>query len=197
VVDGPARLREYLTQVAPRAAVYGEGGTEAMVLPPGRLPPEGDDDTVSVEGRRYRIALWDGPPVAASLPRLLAPAGPSRAAGLLPLLGLLALLIASARRAARAGGDGGWLFWGAAVASVVASPAGWVMGLVFALPLAPRLAAGLAGGGWPRALAIAATASWAGMAAPWPWAGLATVAATVFVGVTALAAARPAAEAEA
>ncbi len=195
LVDGPGRLREYLAEVAPRAALYGEGGTEAMLLPADRAPAGSDDETTTVEGHRYRIALWDGLPVAASLPRMLAPEGPTRAATVLPLLGLLALLVVGARRVARAGGDGAWLFWGAAVASVIASPAGWVMGLVFALPLAPRLATALGRRAWPRPLSIAAGASWLGMAAPWPWAGVAALAATAFVAVTALAAARGPAEA--
>lgn len=189
LVDGPARLREYVREVAPRAGLYGEGGTEAMLLPPDRLPAEADPNSVTVDGRAYALGLWDVPTVA-SLPRLLAPDEPARAAALLPFLVLFGLLAACARRTVAAGGDGHWLYWGAAIASVIASPAGWIMGLVFALPLAPRLASSVVRRGWPPALTIAGGLGWLGIAAPWPVPGVATGAAVVLVGVVALAGAR-------
>ena len=92
------------------------------------------------DGRAYRTALWDVP-ATASLPRLLAPESPTRLTAWLPFAVGFALLLGCARRCAAVGGRADWLFWGAALACVVTSPAGWVMGLVFALPLAPALVA--------------------------------------------------------
>ena len=60
LVDGPARLREYLTDVLPRAALYGEGGTEEMLLPASRFP-DSDDGTTRLDGSRYRTAIGDAP----------------------------------------------------------------------------------------------------------------------------------------
>src|SRR6185312_11255137 len=188
-LDGPARVREYVREVAPRAGLFGEGGTEAMLLPPERLPDQPDPNSLTVEGRSYALALWDIP-TAASLPRLLAPDAPTRRAALLPFLVLFALLALCARRTAAAGGDGRWLFWGAAIASVLASPAGWIMGLVFALPLAPRLASSVARRGWPRPLSVAAGLGWLGIAAPWPVPGVAAGGALLLLAVLAAAATR-------
>jgi hypothetical protein len=189
--DGPARLREYLRQVAPRAALFGEGGTEEMLLASERLPEQADPNRVVVEGRSYAVALWDIP-TSASLPRLLAPDGPTRLSAVLPFLVLFGFLAACARRSTAVGGDGGWLFWGAAVASVLASPAGWIMGLVFALPLAPRLASSVVRQRWPRPLSLAAGLGWLGIAAPWPLPGVATGAALLLVAVVGLAGTRAA-----
>ncbi len=189
-VDGPGRLREYVGDVAPRAALFGEGGTEAMLLPPDRLPEQPDPNSATVEGRTYALALWDVP-TAASLPRLLAPEAPTRASALVPFLALFGFLAVCARRAAAVGGDGAWLFWAAAIASVLASPAGWIMGLVVALPLAPRLASTVMRQGWSRALSAAAALGWLGIAAPWPLPGVAAGGALVLVAVCARAATRP------
>jgi len=189
VVDGGARLREYVGEVAPRAGLFGEGGTEAMLLPPDRFPAEADPNSVTVDGHPYPVALWDVP-TAASLPRLLAPDAPTRLSALWPFAALFGFLIACARRTVAVGGDGLWLFWGAAIASVLASPAGWIMGLVFALPLAPRLASSVVRRGWPRPLSVAAGVGWLGIAAPWPVPGVATVAAGLLLGVLAVAATR-------
>ncbi len=70
LVDGPARLREYVGDVLPRAALYGEGGTEAMLLPAARFsatesPSDGGDDGTVTRNRRRndpprRQALPDG-----------------------------------------------------------------------------------------------------------------------------------------
>jgi hypothetical protein len=191
LVDGPARLREYVHDVMPRAGLFGEGGTEEMLLPAARLPGAPDDGTTLMDGRVYQTSAIELP-AAASLPRLLAPDGPSRASALLPFAILFGLLCGFARRCVAAGGDPEWLYWAAAVASVIASPAGWVMGLVFALPLAPRLFAALAGRRWSRSRAIPAVVCWAGLALPLPVLGVATVAATGLVLVAAVAALDPA-----
>ncbi len=190
-VDGTPRLREYLTEVVPRAALYGEGGTASMLLPDEQIPAEGDDGISVRDGRAYRTTLWDAP-AAASLPRLLAPEGPTRRSAWLPFAIGFALLAACARRCVAIGGRADWLFWGAAVACVVTSPAGWVMGLVLALPLAPALIETWAAGTWPRRLSVAAAAGWTGVALPFPVAGLATGGATLLVVVAAAAAMRPA-----
>jgi Glycosyltransferase family 87 len=191
LVDGPARLREYVFDVVPRAGLYGEGGTEEMLLPAARQPAGDDDPTTVMDGRVYRTALWDLPS-AASLPRLIAPEAPSRASALAPFVVLFGLLIWFARRCVATGGDPGWLYWAAAVASVVASPAGWVMGLVLALPLAPRLLAAIAGRRWPPARAAAAAICWGSLALPVPFAGVAALAATGLVLLAARAALEPA-----
>ncbi|MES1210548.1 MAG: glycosyltransferase 87 family protein, partial [Pseudomonadota bacterium] len=190
-VDGAPRLREYLAEVMPRASLYGEGGTASMLLPDEALPATSGDG-VSVRDRRgYRTALWDVP-ATASLPRLLAPDSPTRLTAWLPFALGFALLAGCARRCAAVGGRADWMYWGAAVACVVTSPAGWIMGLVLALPLAPALTETWATGGWPRSLSAAAAAGWIGAALPWPVAGVATLGATLLVAVAAAAAVRPA-----
>jgi hypothetical protein len=144
-VSGPALLREYVTAVLPRAAVYGEGGTEAMLLPEARLAGVSgrlDDGVAVIDGRRYRQSAWELP-AGASVPRLLAPAAPSAVAGALPYLVAAAGLVTAAamarRRASSETSEASeqLLFFGAAVACVVTSTTGWAMGLVWALPLAP------------------------------------------------------------
>ena len=73
---GPALAREYATVVLPRAALYGEGGTEDMLLHEQRAADHGRGrrDAPSSKAISYRIALppFDGP-ASASLPRLFAP----------------------------------------------------------------------------------------------------------------------------
>jgi hypothetical protein len=141
-ISGPALLREYLTAVLPRAAAYGEGGTEAMLLPEARLAGVSDRlgaGVAEIDGRRYRQSAWELP-ASASIPRLLAPAEPSAPAAALPYLAAAAgLVVAAAMVRRRGGGDVSHevLFFGAAVACVVTSTTGWAMGLVWALPLVP------------------------------------------------------------
>jgi hypothetical protein len=218
LVDGPARLGEYLREVLPRAALYGEGGTEEMLLPAARFSANEsrlgandgsaggdiDDGTTRLDGRRYQTAIGDAP-AAASLPRLLAPAAPSPASTRLPFLLATGGLTAIARRLRCRAGAGdetaeALLFWAAAVACVVTSPAGWVMGLVLALPLAPLAARLVAEGRLPRGPAVAGALAWIAVALPAPapgWAALAgsalIVAAVVAAALAARAAAGPAA----
>jgi hypothetical protein len=215
VVDGPARVAEYAREVLPRAALYGEGGTEEMLLPAARFSAiearlsakddsAGDDGTTRLDGRRYQTAIGDAP-AAASLPRLLAPAAPSPASTRLPFLLATGGLTAIARRLRCRAGAGdetaeALLFWAAAVACVVTSPAGWVMGLVLALPLAPLAARLVAEGRLPRGPAVAGALAWIAVALPAPapgWAALAgsalIVAAVVAAALAARAAAGPAA----
>ncbi len=177
IVDGPGRLHEYVTEVLPRAALYGEGGTEEMLLPAARLPTDADDGTMHIGGRSYRTSIGDAP-AAASIPRLLAPENPTPASARLPFIvgiGILTLLAQRLRRADEANVEA-LLFWAAAVTCVVTSPAGWVMGLVLALPLAPLGAALQAEGRLPRGSAVAGVIAWAALAVPQPFAGWAAVA---------------------
>jgi hypothetical protein len=152
-ISGPALVRTYATAVLPRAALYGEGGTDDMLLHEDRLQPE-DDDRVGLEGRPYRIALppFDGA-ATASLPRLIAPSSPHWPTTVLPFAFVMAALVWAARRLPRREEaddpkvvddpvveDAGLLMFTAAIlACVVTSPAGWVMSFVWALPIAGLL----------------------------------------------------------
>jgi hypothetical protein len=159
VVSGPARLREYVLSVLPRAALYGEGGTDAMLLPAERFPAGArDDGTTRLDGSSYQTAIWDAP-AAASVPRLLTPESPTIVINLLPFaLAILGLGRAARRRHGRPGDEssGAMLLYATAVACVVASPAGWVMGLVVALPAPFAGFPALAGGALVAASAAAA-----------------------------------------
>ena len=189
LADGPARLGEYAREVLPRATLYGEGGTEEMLLPPERFPPADDDGTAWLGGRRYRIALGDAPS-AASLPRLLAPEAPSPASARLPfVLGIGALTLMARRLRRPDGADAETLlYWAAAVACVVTSPTGWVMGLVLALPLAP-LGAGLrAGEPLPRGPVLAGAIAWVALALPAPFSGFPALAGAALIAAVVVAA---------
>jgi hypothetical protein len=202
VLAGPARLHEYLSSVLPRAALYGEGGTRQMLLPVERLPAAADgDDTTWLDGRSYRTSRWEVP-AAASLPRWLAPESPGYASNLLPAaLAMLGLGWAARRlrgqsvpAAERSATTEDLLLFATAVASVVASPTGWVMGLVVALPLAPRAAGLLAAGRLSRPAALTLAAALVAVALPAPFSGFPALAGAALVAAaTAAALARPAA----
>ncbi|HTB59515.1 MAG TPA: hypothetical protein VLC06_16695, partial [Polyangia bacterium] len=83
---------------------------------------------------------------------------------------------------------GALLFWGAAIACVVTSPTGWVMGLVLALPLAPRAAALVAEGRLPPGLAMAGALAWIAVALPAPFAGWSALAGAALIVVAIVAA---------
>jgi hypothetical protein len=190
IVDGPARVAEYAREVLPRAALYGEGGTEEMLLPASRFAAA-DEETTLLDGRRYRTAIGDAP-AAASLPRLLAPDAPSPASARVPFLLAIGGLTVIARRL-RARCVDALMFWAAAVTCVVTSPAGWVMGLVLALPLAPRLAALAGEGRLSRGPAAGVAVAWIAVALPAPvagWPALAGAALIIAAVVAAWAAAR-------
>ena len=180
-LSGPALAREYATRVLPRAALYGEGGDEGMLLPAERLAARADDleaGVARIGGRVYPVTAWEGP-ASASLPRLLAPARPTpwaaRAPALVALAGL-AFAAGAARRRARPAASEPILLWATAVAGVIASPAGWVMGLVVTLPLAPALLELRGAGAW-RGLALALLAC----AVPPPFVGFSAVAGAALV----------------
>ena len=200
--SGAALAREYATSVLPRAALYGEGGSDEMAFHERDLEPLAIDEHGErqlADGRSYLIALplFDGP-VSASLPRLLAPAAPSWPTSLFPYLTAAAALVWAARRRARAprppraedNDDEVLLLAAALVACVVTSPAGWAMGLIFALPLAPMV--------WTRAGAAALTpwarwplrGAWIACALPAPFSGWPALAGAALV-VAASAAAAP------
>jgi Glycosyltransferase family 87 len=208
VLAGPTRLHEYLSSVLPRAALYGEGGTRQMLLPAERFPDaaahgpdrEIGDDTTWLDGRDYRTSRWEAP-ASASLPRLLAPDSPSRASSLLPaalaLLGLVwaarRLRVPAAQSSERPMASDDLLLFATAVAGVVASPTGWVMGLVVALPLAPRAAGLWTEGRLSRPAALTLAAAFVAVAVPAPFSGFPALAGAALVAAAAAAAlARPA-----
>jgi hypothetical protein len=194
-VSGPALTRRYVSEVLPRAALYGEGGDEAMLLPEARFP--------NVRHDAYRASLWEGP-ASASLPRVIAPETPTRAAAIAPYLAAMLGLLWAARRVSSSGSMGEALaetdrrpelvFWAAAVACVVASPSGWAMGLVWALPIVSIAARLVAAGAIPRSRALGLGAAWVACAVPAPFAGfpaLAGAALAIATVATATAAAAP------
>jgi hypothetical protein len=196
LVDGPGRVSEYARDVLPRAALYGEGGTDEMLLPESRFSASDesaggiDDGTTRLDGRVYRTAIGDIP-AAASLPRLLAPEAPSPGSARLPFLLAMGGLTVIAWRL-RARGDPtteALLFWAAAIACVITSPAGWVMGLVLALPLAPLAAALVADARVPRGPIVALAVAWIAVALPAPFVGWPALAGTGLIVATIVVAA--------
>jgi hypothetical protein len=203
VICGPGLLAEYHATVLPRALLYGEGGTEAMLLPSARFPPSADGDAVVLDGRDYRQSLWELP-LSASWPRLLAPRAPTRPSALGPYVVSAAALVVAARQLARrrrpapasaeAATPETLLAGAAVIACVVTSPTGWVMGLVWALPLAPLIARALGPGRAPPALAIGLAASWLACALPPLVPGFAAVAGAALAIASATLALRPSPE---
>jgi hypothetical protein len=189
LVDGPASLREYVTEVLPRASLYGEGGTEEMLLPSARVPAGRDDGMIDVDGRSYRLAVGEAP-ASASVPRLLAPEAPSPTSARLPFVLAVAGLTVLARllRSRDDAATETLLYWTAAVTCVVTSPAGWVMGLVLALPLATHGAALAARGELPRGPAVVGAIAWVALAMPQPFSGWAAAAALALIGASVAAA---------
>ncbi len=181
---------EYAHEVLPRAALYGEGGDASMLLPAERLAAHADDLEAGVarlQGRVYRQSAWEGP-ASASLPRLLAPDGPTPLTSLAPALILLGALVGVAVLARRRLTDAtaALLSWSAALASVVASPAGWLMSFVWALPLVPWLWRSRAA--LRPSLQVALALAWLACALPPLVAGEAAIAATALIVATVVAA---------
>ena len=164
-----------------------------MLLPASRFSAtvDGVDDegTSRLDGTLYRTAVGDAP-AAASLPRMLAPEAPSLASTRVPfLLAISGLTLIAWRLRVRADETAkGLLFWAAAVACVVTSPAGWVMGLVLALPLAPLVAALAACRRLPRNPTVAVAVAWIAVALPAPVPGWAALAGAGLIGATVAAA---------
>jgi hypothetical protein len=185
-LSGPGLAREYATEVLPRASLFGEGGDASMLLPASRLAEHADDleaGLAHLGGRVYRVAAWDGP-ASASLPRLLEPERPTRLAARAPailLLGMLVLAARGLRRRAPSGAGEALLLWSTAVGCVIASPAGWVMGFVGALPLAPWLWRLRGVPGTAGALRAAVLVAALACACPPPCAGWAAVSGALLV----------------
>jgi hypothetical protein len=206
-VSGPGLLHEYATSVLPRASLYGEGGTEAMLLEPspGEADQGEDEDHFSIQGRAYQRSAWDrlipwNLSLSASLPRLIAPAGPTNASASGPyLLGIVALVAAARfhlrrrRTGARDEIPDSLFGFAAVVTCVVTSPSGWTMSYVWALP-ATVLVAELRRTGrlGPRAT-MAFAQAWIACAIVPPVAGWAALAGTALVIASAGASMRAAA----
>jgi len=165
VVCGLPLNREYLTDVLPRAARWGEGGPEAWLLDGPALASVGDQvesGSARIDGTTFAQQVGDFRRNA-SLTRALAGEGPP-ATGMalgLALLGGAALAWSPRRR-----GDGAGWYWGGLLLGVAVAPVSWAMSLVWALPLfvAGRDAAALAQRS--RLFALAATFG-AGLLGPW------------------------------
>jgi hypothetical protein len=207
VISGPALAGRYATAVLPRASLYGEGGTEAMLLPLHEADfqrlgfPDDDDDVQVMDGRAYAPSLLERTlpfevRASASLPRLLAPRAPSRAAAVAPYALVTLALAAAARALARRRRDDdddaraaeALLYLAAIVACVVTSPVGWVMGFVWALPMLQPAAALHAAGRLPRRAALALGAAAIACALPAPFAGAGALAGVALVATAAGAA---------
>jgi hypothetical protein len=189
---GTALTWEYVRDVLPRAALYGEGGDASMLLPVDRLAAHADDleaGVARIQGRAYRQAAWDVP-ASASLPRLLAPDGPTPLTSRAPPLILVGALVGVAARARRRLTDAtvALLSWSAALACVVASPAGWLMSFVWALPVVPWLWGARAA--FRPSLRAALGIAWLACALPPFVAGEPAVAATALVVAVVVAALR-------
>lgn len=181
LVSGRALTTEYLRQVLPRAALYGEGGPETSLLPDATLAAvagELGDGTARIDagGRRYAQEIGSFRRNA-SLTRLLAGDGPPGLGASLLTYGALAALLALG--AWRRPGSSSW-YWGGLIATVLAAPVSWAMSLVWTLPLLLPLPLAWAERRWPLVAALAAVllvAAWGPVAdAAWVCAGLGAVA---------------------
>jgi len=187
---GPGLTREYARDVLPRAALYGEGGDASMLLPAERLAAHADDleaGVARIQGRVYRQSAWEAP-ASASLPRLLAPDGPTPLTSRAPALILWGALVGTGALARRRRTDAtvALLSWSAALACVVASPAGWLMSFVWALPLVPWLWRSRAA--FRPSLQVALGLAWLACALPPFVAGAPAIAASALVIAAAVAA---------
>ena len=128
-------------------------------------------------------------PASASLSRVLAPESPSWPTSLLPYLLAAAAMIWAGRRVARRADASDdtqlMLFVAALLACVVTSPTGWVMGFVWALPIAPLVFRVRATASAPRWWLRAVVGAWIVCALPAPmvgWPAMAGAALTVAAG---------------
>jgi hypothetical protein len=176
--SGWALTARYALEVVPRVALYGEGGTEDMMLGEAVLDAAGGDvrgeGNARIDGREYREQIGDVLRNA-SIPRLLAGDGPaSRWVCLIVYLALVGVLAAGARRHPE---DPAW-YWGGLVAAVVAAPVGWAMSLPWALPLLADGRGGTGAGVRRGLTAVWLGAGVLGLVAPvfWAAAGLGAIA---------------------
>jgi len=193
-IAGPALSREYLSQVLPRAMLYGEGGPADWLLPDEQLARAGataegegeSENNVRLDpgGRSFPAELGRFRRNASVVRALAGDEDPSRLVAAVVLAMLGGLL---ARGAARRPEHPGW-YWAAPLGGVAAAPVAWAMSLTLGLPLlfaafqpgvTSRRRTSLAlGAAWVAGLvgpfvpATSAVASWA-----WPLAALGGVAA--------------------
>jgi len=203
-LSGPRRVTEYLGGVLPRAALYGEGGTDEMLLDESKLPATDEaGDRTGLDGRSYRIAIppFDAP-ASAGWPRRLAPETPHWATSLLPFAFIMTGLVWAALRLPRRREDddpeelvdpafedaGLLLFTAALLACVITSPTGWVMSFVWALPMAPLIWTSRARAHLSRRVRSILSATWLACALPPLTHGWAVLAGTALVVTAAVAA---------
>jgi hypothetical protein len=136
-VGGPALSRRYLSEVLPRATLYGEGGPADWLLPDDDLAragaPTDDERGVRVDpgGRSFPAELGRFRRNA-SLVRALAGEGDPSRLGAGVIFAILGGLLA--RVAARRPEHPGW-YWAAPLAGIAAAPVAWAMSLTLGLPL--------------------------------------------------------------
>ena len=171
--DGLSLNREYLAEVLPRAARWGEGGPEAWLLDEPALAAVSaqlEDGTARVDGRTFaqQVGAFRR---NASLTRALAGDAPPALSTtlVLALLGGFVLAWTALRRAEVAG----W-YWGALLLGIVVAPVSWAMSLVWALPVLLGYPRSSGDRQRPRLFALA-IAFGAGLLGPWlPGAWVAT-----------------------
>lgn len=145
VVAGPTVTGSYLTQVLPRASRFGEGGPAEWLLPDGafaQVADELDAGWAHVDGSRRYAQEMGSFRRNASLPRLLA--GDEEPSVVVVVLTAVVLLGAAAWAARRAP-ERPFGYWAALVATVVAAPVSWAMGLVWAIPVLALIPLGFRG----------------------------------------------------
>jgi hypothetical protein len=203
-LSGPRLVAEYVGGVLPRAALYGEGGTDDMLLDESKLPAADEEsDRTGLDGRSYRIAI---PPfdasASASWPRRLAPETPHWATSLLPFVLVMGGLVWVALRLPRREEDddpeelihpvfedaGLLLFTAALLACVITSPTGWVMSFVWMFPMAPLVWTSLARARLSRRLRSILSATWLACALPPLTGAWAVLAGTALIVTAAIAA---------
>ena len=181
LLSGAALSRRYVTEVLPRAALYGEGGPEDWLLAASRFDDAANDlesGIARVGGRTYALGLGELRRNA-SLPRWLTPEedAPPSWLSLVIFVALGGGLAVMARQRPEAPE---W-FWGALLVGVLAAPVSWAMSLTWALPLLQAWFARAGSSGSARALRVGTATTFAlgflGLATPAAWvlAGLAAV----------------------
>lgn len=175
-LGGMSLNREYLTEVLPRAARWGEGGPEAWLLDEPTLAGlELESGVARVDGATFAQQVGDFGRNASLTRALAGDAAPAPATTLvLAMVGGLALAWSARRR-----GDGAGWYWGGLLLGVAVAPVSWAMSLVWALPLFVWAPDAIRDGPRPRrmALALAFGAGLLGPALPgaWPAVGVAGV----------------------
>ena len=164
-LQGWSLNREYVTEVLPRVARWGEGGPEAWLLDEPALATVSDpleNGWARIDGRTYAQQVGEFRRNA-SLPRALAGDAPPAVATTLALALAGGALLAWAAR--RRTGAPGW-YWGGLLLGVVAAPVSWAMSLVWTLPVVIGWRHVAGADQRPRLVALAVTCG-AGLLGPW------------------------------